>query len=542
MELLKKLVTKRNLILVMRMWLALKFISFLRSAIEGRRRIKLLLKIPTVHPKEEDKYKPNWFGTVKSIASDDRLSTHDGLQRYYYPLVKKLFHENLKDEKMGVIWILNPNVTLVFPLAIVLVTDMDLVRELLSTKMLSKQRKGNSYLVANPLTGNGALTTSHGVWHKQRIILDKGFTQSILEEQFFIIKESSNELLDLLTGIYTRSGERDLLDIDLIESMSKMTLDVLGKVAFGYDIGALRVKDGQESPLYDAFSVVLNTLQHRIQALWLHLIRNFPTAENKKFNEAINLLNNTVKDIIKNKKNKVKSKKKSQDLLDILLESDMEEDIILDNIRTLLFAGHDTTAAALTWAFYLLSQHQNVQENILKEFEDKFKSNFDNLSAQKLEEAEYLNAVVLEVLRLYPSAGFVRHTLEDIEVGGYVIPKGVDVGFYPYVIQRDEKYYKNAEEFIPQRWMSRNKEKIFLQAQLAKMTLEEAYLPFSLGKRNCVGRKLALLEMRVSILNVLNNFEIKPAIKQHDKFQPEPWRKITLTPQHVRVSFKPKRK
>jgi cytochrome P450 len=198
-----------------------------------------------------------------------------------------------------------------------------------------------------------------------------------------------------------------------------------------------------------------------------------------------------------------------------------------------------------------MATHPEAQERLLAEALQHLGPDFGRSDeAPKLDVLEvmpYLNQVVLEALRLYPSAAFTRTAKRDIQLGKHLIPEGAEVLVFPYFIHRDPRNYAEPDAFRPERW-AENKtgsEQLSLQAQLARETLSKPFLPFSLGKRNCAGRALALVEVRVLLLQILANFKIrKPTPAELTErfpdgcaeFQDWPAMSLTLNPKgHMQV-------
>eukprot|EP00924_Labyrinthula_sp_SR-Ha-C_P006870 augustus_masked-scaffold_8-processed-gene-3.11-mRNA-1 protein AED:0.13 eAED:0.34 QI:0/0/0/1/1/1/3/0/1415 len=325
------------------------------------------------------------------------------------------------------------------------------MRELTSAKMMSKLDKGTSYKIAEPLLGNGAFRATGLSWHDQSLALNKGLNEQVMRKQIPALEKTASDLvLKLQQSV---SAERD---VDLFEVMLQTSMDALCRIAFNFEMGCLKARNADEAPLYSDFNTILHTLQKRIRAPYLHYTRFLPTKENLLFNKAIESLNSTVLDLIakRREENKLKLKSKEpSDLLDALLCSNLDEKLIVDNLKNVLFAGHDTTASAMTWAVYLLGKHQNVQLKLFAELKRHLGSKWRSINFAQLKNLKYLDAVILEVLRIYPSASFARKAKEDIEVAGYVIPKGTDLGFSPYVVQREDFNFSRAEEFLPERWL-----------------------------------------------------------------------------------------
>ena len=466
------------------------------------------------------------------VPKDKPFTTANVGKHYFRRLSEIVFEELDKNDGLVCVWNLNPNIPGHASVSII-PKDIRLVRQILSTKMLPSLEKGRAYRISSPLIGEGVLATSGHKWARQRAVLDHGFVPSILKKQFPFILKTVDELVAKL-------GDEDV-DVDVNEEMLKTTLDVLARVAFSFDIGGVTAQTSEEAPLYHAFDYLLETLGIRAREP-LRLLTKDIAVFNQKFNKEMAVLDSTVEQIIKKRlgQSEAIDPKNPKDLLDVLLSSELRDDaggnqIIIDDIKTVLFAGHDTTANMLTWFLHLLTLHPEVADRIRAELEENSKG---EITMESVEEAEYLNACILEVLRLYPSAGFTRLTKEEIQLGEYTIPKGVDIIIFPYIIQRNPEYFEKPNEFVPERWLTKHTEKLNFQSRLAHETLKKPYLPFSLGKRNCVGRPLALLEIRVVILKLLQNFDVLAPKVVPDDFQDVPHIGLTLIPTGVRVRFK----
>lgn len=585
------------------------YLKWKKKAKEWKRKTELLLKLPSLPVPLENKYSLYLYGTIHDLIGRKIELTHDNVAKNFIrgcmtafeakelvipkgatdePIAEPIIEGKEEQKKRSVndlgilcLWVLNPEHFIFHsnltggPRGAVIIRDISLVRECTSTKNLGKFVKGRAYGVSRDLIGDSVLATTGEVWHRQRKVIEKGFKLPLLKKQLPMILETSKDLVERLMSLGDSEKKEDgYVSVNLIEEMLKTTMDVLGRAAFSYDIGSLKCKETKDAPLYDAFETILGTLHKRVRNPFLFMTRKWlPTKQNRDFDKSLEILNNVIRDIIKTRQEQAgrgeeKEEQEAMDLLDILLQSDMKEKQILENMRTVLFAGHDTTAAALTWSFYLLAKHPDVLQKILEELESKLGITCEQSTGQKfkeldisieeLERLDYLNAVILEVLRLYPSAGFTKTCVEDVEVGGYVLPRGTDVMFLPYLTQRDPKNYDNPNAFVPQRWIEKSKStgkkkgkgegkrpddvenQLELQAKLAKVTLAEGFFPFSLGKRNCVGRKLALLELRLVLLYVVMNFDIKLPDKQPEGFQKEPWLGMTAFPKDVHACFRKK--
>jgi len=171
-----------------------------------------------------------------------------------------------------------------------------------------------------------------------------------------------------------------------------------------------------------------------------------------------------------------------------------------EEVMTFLFAGHETTSSGLSWIFYLLSQHPVILNNVLDEFDREFGTNVVTCPTfEDVKKLNYLKNVIDEALRLYPpQPAFVRRALVDNKIGDYFIPKDTEVSVVPYLVHRNEKYWPNPETFNPDRFSTPE----------SKSRNPFSYIPFSGGKRRCIGRTFALLETRIVITIILQHFTL----------------------------------
>lgn len=170
----------------------------------------------------------------------------------------------------------------------------------------------------------------------------------------------------------------------------------------------------------------------------------------------------------------------------------MTEQQIRDEAITLFNAGHDSTAAALSWAWYLLLKDSQAYEQLIKQ------------SAEESQPAIALQ-IAKEALRLYPPAWVLpRQALEDTEIAGYSIPKKSLINVFPYVIHRDERFFPSPASFKPERFEEKNEQKIY----------PFAYFPFGAGPRICIGKDMALKEMQIVLSAISKKFRLEAAPDQ----------------------------
>jgi cytochrome P450 len=188
-----------------------------------------------------------------------------------------------------------------------------------------------------------------------------------------------------------------------------------------------------------------------------------------------------------------------------------------DEIVTIFFAGHETTAATMAWAFYLLSQHPDVEERIRAEAKSVLGRRTPTFA--DLPKLVYMQQVIHEVLRLYPAAYlFAREALVDDVLDGYPIPTNTLIFISPYVGHRDPKYWPDPERFDPER---------FAPQQVASRP-RHVYYPFGEGPHVCIGNNFALMEMQLILSMALQRFRLRLVPNHPIALKPE----ATLRPKY----------
>jgi cytochrome P450 len=178
----------------------------------------------------------------------------------------------------------------------------------------------------------------------------------------------------------------------------------------------------------------------------------------------------------------------------------MTDQQIRDEIVTLFLAGHETTANALSWTWYLLAQHPAVEQKLHKEVDTVLEGKAPTLA--DLKNLPYTEQVLQEAMRLYPPVwSMSRQALTDVEIGGYIIPKGSEVNLNTYAMHHDPRWWEEPERYIPERF---NPDR---QASVPRM----AYLPFSTGPRVCIGNSFAMMEARLILAATASQYRLTMA-------------------------------
>jgi cytochrome P450 len=286
--------------------------------------------------------------------------------------------------------------------------------------------------------------------------------------------------------------------VDIVPEMMRVVVQIAGATLFGADIGpdADAIATAQRA-IFDLVSYKMNN-SVLSAPMWL------PTRRNRGFHRAKALMDGIVLRIIESRR---RGGPAANDLLDLLLAArdeesgtGMSDQQLKDEVLTLLFAGHDTTAAALSWAWHLLACHQDVQEALHAEAAAHLAGRTP--TADDLPHLPLAAAVFEEALRLYPPApGLARRAIEPDEINGYPVPANAIVMPSQWVTQRHPAYWEQPDEFRPER---------FLPGQAAGRP-KFVYFPFGGGPRICIGNVFAQIEAALILAGLTQRFHLRPA-------------------------------
>jgi cytochrome P450 len=300
---------------------------------------------------------------------------------------------------------------------------------------------------------------------------------------------------------------------DVHQEMMRLLLDIVAKVLFDAEIA-----EGGE--VRKALDQAVKRFDEQGSGMLLRfLLGNFPTPTNLRFRRAVGRLDEVIYRLINERR---RSGKDTGDLLSMLLHAQDEEcnkmsdKQLRDEVLTLLLAGHETNALALSWSWYLLSEHPQVESKLLEELQEVLSDRTPTV--EDLPRLRYTEMVIKESLRLYPPAwGISREAIKRCEIGGYLIPAGTQLFIPLWVLHRDPRFFEDAEVFNPDRW----------EDGLAKRVPKYAYLPFGAGPRLCIGSSFAMTEATLLLATIAKKFRLELATgQQRVVLQPS----VTLRP------------
>jgi cytochrome P450 len=371
---------------------------------------------------------------------------------------------------------------------IVVVSKPDYVKHILQDNN-KNYHKSYGYTIMKLLLGEGLLTSEGDFWRRQRRLAQPAFHRDRLAAFVKIMTDAGNTLLQKWDSL------PDGTTVNVSTSMMQVTVDIVCKAMFSSDV------EDAVAVVNKEFNVANEKLIKRITSP-IKIPLSIPTPGNIREKQSYKAIRGVVEKIIDKRR---QSAEHYDDLLAMLMEAKdedtgemMSNEQILDEVVTIFLAGHETTAVALSWLFHCVEENAEVEAKLLAEAKTVLNGNIPQLD--DLRSLEYTRMVIDETMRLYPPAWVIgRQALDDDEIGGYHIPKGVNTLIPVYAIHRDKRYWDDPEKFIPERF---SKEK-------AKSYHKFLYFPFGGGPRLCIGNNFALMEMQLIVPMILQRYQLR---------------------------------
>jgi len=340
-------------------------------------------------------------------------------------------------------------------------------------------------------------------WKLHRKLLQPAFGPSHLRDTAI----QTEKVIQNLNEILGSNMAENSLTVDMHQTLTNVTLDVIGLVAFGVNLQSIKGQEQENSIWSNLTDVTLNRVMERLvipEFLWplVGLGVNSP-----KVVHARDQLHSYMRTLVDDAKLKLEtardqdSERWGLNVLERLIQSELSTEEIYGEMVGFFLAGHETTSNLLTFAVYELCNHPDMQERLYKEL-NELESDFSFDSINKL---PFLDSVIKETLRLHSIVPIVdRSCLEETDFLGYTIPAGVTVSVNIRGIHLNEKYYKQPNVFNPDRWLDN--------------TLNpHAFIPFSEGLHNCIGKKMAMIEAKIILSSLIRFFRFDPVDQVIDK-------------------------
>lgn len=441
------------------------------------------------------------------------------------------------------------------PKLVVLLFDPRDVELILSSQVYID--KSYEYKFFKPWLGEGLLISTGHKWRSHRKLIAPTFHLNVLKSFIDLFNENSRQVVQKLN---TEVGKT----FDAHDYMSEATVEILLETAMGVS------KKTQDQSGYDYAMAVMKMCdilhaRHRslfLRANWIFNLTNYATRQVK----LLGTIHGLTKKVIRSKKSaflkgargslaqteiktteanlKAKStltsveglsfgqsaglrddldveneendigEKKRLAFLDLLLESAQNGALITDKeikeqVDTIMFEGHDTTAAGSSFFLSMMGIHQDIQQKVVEELHGIFGDSDRPATFQDTLEMKYLERCLMETLRLFPPVPLIaRQMKEDLKLasGDYIVPAGATVAVATFKLHRNEKIYPNPTKFNPDN---------FLPERQANRHYY-AFVPFSAGPRSCVGRKYAMLKLKILLSTLLRNYKVYSDLKEDD--------------------------
>lgn len=339
------------------------------------------------------------------------------------------------------------------------------------------------------LLGEGLLTNEGASHLRQRRLVQPAFHRERIATYAAVMSREAGRLADEWTAGAT---------VDMHEAMMRLTRDIAGETLFGLRVG--------EDPGGIEDALELWQRLSRISFLpFGFLFDHLPTPLVLRAHAARARLNRWLMETIRERRADGVDR---GDLMSMLLQAQdpegdhggMSDRQLRDEMVTLLLAGHETTAVALSWAWYLLSQHPEIEAKLHAELADVLAGRVP--TAADVPKLTYTRMVFAETMRLYPPAwGFDRKAAKDVQIGEYLIPKNSLVVVSPYAVHHDPRWYPDPERFDPERW----------RPEAAAERPKYSYFPFGGGTRMCIGEQFAWMEGILILATIAQRWRLRHA-------------------------------
>lgn len=335
------------------------------------------------------------------------------------------------------------------------------------------------------LVGNGLLTSEGAFWSRQRRLMQPVFHQQRIA--------AYGETMVLYTERMLQSWQDGEVR-DIHQDMMHLTLNIVTKTLFNVDMTGVAAQT-----IAQTLEVAMEWFTSRRKQAFLPLT-GLPTPINRRYKQALQTLDQTIYALIQQRH---QGGDDPGDLLSLLLQaqdedgSRMSDRQLRDELTTLILAGHETTANALSWSWMLLAQNPNVESKLISELQTVLGDRTPTLA--DLPQLRYTEQLIKELLRLYPPLfSLARSPIQDYDLTGYHLPAGYIVIFSPWVMQRSARYFTHPLQFQPERWEQD------LENQLPK----GVYFPFGDGPRVCMGKSFALMEAVLLLATIAQKWQL----------------------------------
>lgn len=431
------------------------------------------------------------------------------------------------------------------PKAFVVVSDPIVARHILRENAFGYD-KGVLADILEPIMGKGLIPADLDTWRVRRRAIVPGFHAAYLEAMVNVFSKCTMRAVKKFETMLLEAEARqsNYVEADMEQEYSSLALDIIGLSVFNYDFECIN----RMSPVIQAVYGTLYEAEHRSTfyiPYWKIPFASWVVPRQWKFRQDLKVINDCLDGLIKGARETRQeedtealqqrdySKVKDASLLRFLVDmrgEDADDRQLRDDLMTMLIAGHETTAAVLTWATFMLAQNPDKVAKAQEEVDSVLEGRIPTWD--DIKKLQYIRLIVAEALRLYPQPPLlIRRSLQPDnlpggfkgDANGYAIPKGVDIFISVYNLHRSPYFWDNPEKFEPERFLHEKSGKDIEgwagfdpkrgQGSLYpnEVMADFSFLPFGGGPRKCVGDQFALMESTIALAMVLQkfNFELR---------------------------------
>jgi len=352
-----------------------------------------------------------------------------------------------------------------------------------------------------PFLGNGLVPNDGESWKRQHKLIMPGFHKMRVDAYAPTMAEYTRDMIEAW-----KDGEQR----DFREEMVELTLRIVAKTLFDTDLA----HDSQT--VHQAMKDISEALIDHAQTP-IPTPRWWPSERNKRMVRALDSMDGVIERLIAARR---KDRRDHGDLMSHIVfatdgQGSMSDQQMRDELMTLIFAGHETTAHTLTWAWYLLATNRDKLAKAQQEIDETIGGR--PIAIEDLRDLPYLEMCLKESLRRLPAVWiYAREAQRDLRLGDYFFPKGAILAISPLATGRNAKYFDHPLEYRPERWTRE------FERELPK----GAYVPFAAGPRVCLGKQFAMMEMRIVLGTLIQNVDVNLV----EGFEPDFNAEISLNP------------
>lgn len=356
----------------------------------------------------------------------------------------------------------------------ILINNPDAVKAIL-VKNHENYKKGPGFERVKMLLGNGIIVSDGAFWRRQRRMIQPAFSRKCIDG-LAIKMQKANQ--DWLVRWQEKAEKNELLDVS--SETSELSLEIILRCLFSDDMDKLIEQEGK-----NPFEILTYDLARDIQ-----------------FVMKFRALKSLVQQLIDERR---ESSKRYDDFLEAFMEAvdketneGMTDKEIIDEVMTMIIAGHETGATTLNWAWYLLSQNPAEEQKLHEEVDNNIAGDIPTF--EEVGNIPFSRQVIEEALRLYPPVWlYSRTAIADDNICGYDVPAGTNIFFAPYYLHRHPDYWDTPEAFKPDRFLP----------EAVKKRHKFAFIPFSAGPRRCIGDYFSIVEMQIHIGTMAQKFKLE---------------------------------